>query len=154
VSCFSLDTYQENQIPERVVEFFYEKLPSDKPVIVRVEAGRFTMEISDLLKQRLIDDGIVLFEKETQEYQLIGVSYYVVPKVVRYKRLFSVVEKRQIAHNFNYQVTSFPEGKIEVYNKITIMSQPVEHKSGMKWYDTLFISAIIGGLAYLLYFGG
>ncbi len=145
--------YSSAQISEKVVSFFYGDYPDSKPIVLDIQAGQFTQMIRQLLKQRLFEDGYAIFEVRPDEYLEL--------KIEHRQSIHHYLERRWLIrrnitskiHHFSFQLTSYPEGQVQSYNSLSIESKPEVEEGGMQWYDPLFLTAIIGGLAYILYFG-
>ncbi len=146
------DYYTDNQIPIQVVEKFYGQYSLDVPIILNINTGKYTTAITDLFKQRLFEDNYRLYENPTDEYLMISISHYVITQIVEHKKIFSRTIKKETINRFNYQVTKYPEGQIKDYRTLSLKSLPEQYSGGMKWYDPVLITAIVGGLVYLLYF--
>lgn len=145
--------YTEAEIPERVVNEFYEKYSQDIPVFLNIQAGKFTPAIYSLLKQRLFEDSLDIYEIRPETCLKIELTYRPERERIIQKRWLKNKETIRIYHNFSYQVTSYPKGKVISYDTLKIESRPEKAGNTLQWYDPLFISAIVGGLVYLVYFG-
>ena len=141
-------------IPNLVVEHVLSDVPNNMPVVIDVVASDFTIPIESRLKEALISQKLELFEELDKDHHLVSISLYDHHEFFTRKSGLFPKKKRYVAYNFAYQVTEMPNQRIVIHKNFKVSTQLEEvNISGSKWYDTLLISLIVGGLAYLFYFG-
>jgi hypothetical protein len=152
--CLAEIIAEREQIPQLVFENFYRDLPADIPVVLDLFVGDFTPPLENLFKEKLLEDGYELYEEEQEESLVIRITYGYV-STLRTSGFFPVKRRyREENHLVSYQLTKIPERQILDFENLTITTFTPDEASTMRWYDPLIISAIIGTLAYLFYFGG
>lgn len=143
----------ESIIPQKVVDEFYSEYPENRPIVLQIEAGRFSNQIMNILKKRLFDDGYTISEKVTDKCLVLRITYDIDQYRETEKRFLSETHISRTINNFYYQLTGYPEGEIFDFQKAVFQSEPIYRKSGLSWYEPLLISAVLGGLVYVMYFG-
>ncbi len=145
---------KEEEVPGVVFNHFYRELPLDIPLILDINAGRFTFHLEKLFKEKLVKDGYSLYETAPENSLVIRLNYD--EETRRRSSGFFLFRKEFLedTYYFSYQLTKTPEGEILDFENLTLTNVTVQERSNMKWYDPILISAIIGTLAYLFYFGG
>lgn len=152
--CFADTVIVEEQIPQIVFEQFYRELPQNIPVVLDFNTGRYTRSLERLFKGQLLNDGYVLFENTQENCLLLSIDYDENP-VHRSSGFFIFRRSYQEEHhNFSFQLTRLPESRILDYDHLTLVTLNKQQRTNMRWYDPVLISAVIGTLAYLFYFGG
>lgn len=145
---------REEQIPPLVYEHFSGELPSGIPVTLDFYAGRFTRSLEIIYKEELLSSGFQLFEHEQDNYLHLSIDYENRINQRSSGFLFFRKSYKEEDHHFAYQVTAMPQGLILDFDHLTLKTITEERIGNMRWYDPILISAIIGTLAYLFYFGG
>ncbi|MCB5231143.1 MAG: hypothetical protein WCX83_03790 [Candidatus Cloacimonas sp.] len=154
LTAVSLLCATENQtIPERVIEQFYRELPSDLPIVVQLEVDEYEMPLSSLLKGRLLNDGHRLYTEQDGEHYTITLRNERI--YTRHKGGFIFIPRNYLttSHLFTYEVIHQPTGETIDINNLTVETKIRVKNTDMRWYDPILVSTIIGGLAYLFYFG-
>lgn len=144
---------EEEQIPQAVLDHFYRELPSDTPLFLDLYAGKFTGQITRLLKERLINDGYTLYETKQQDSLILKMTFEDTSseKKSGYFPFRSTITETK--YTFSLQITKLPENRIVSFDTLSLTTLTSERSSNMKWYDPILITGIIGALAYLFYFG-
>jgi hypothetical protein len=151
---YSAIEVEEENIPEKVFQHFYEKLPAEYPIVLDFRAGRFTDPLKLKFGRQLLEDGNTLYEQEPESGLHLSLDYD--SKQREKSSGFFLFRKYylQEEHSFTYQVTELPEGRIIRFDDIELITVTKHKSSNMKWYDPLLITVVVGSLAYLFYFGG
>ena len=144
----------EEQIPALVYEHFAGELPAGMPVMLDLYAGRFTRSLEIIYKRELLREGFQLYEREQENFLRLSIDYGNRENLRSSGFLFFRKSYREEEHQFSYQLTGMPQGSILDFDDLTLRTITEERSGNMRWYDPILISAIIGTLAYLFYFGG
>ena len=149
---FTVNT--EEEIPQTVLEYFYRELPLDIPVVLDIDAGRFSYALEKLYKEKLLKEGYRLFEQEQENSFILKITFAEASRTRSTGFLIFQKHNQEDFFYFSSQVTKMPESQILNFENLTLTRISKPKSSNMKWYDPLLISAFIGTLAYLFYFGG
>ncbi|MBW6516594.1 MAG: hypothetical protein K0B81_08300 [Candidatus Cloacimonetes bacterium] len=151
---YNYSVTSEEEIPSTVFTHFYQELPVDLPVVLDFNTGRFTHQLERLFKEQLINDGYQVFEQVQENSLILRLTYD--ETILQKSSGFFIFKKhyQEERFEFSYQLTKMPESRILSFENITISSVSSNYESNMRWYDPILISAFIGTLAYLFYFGG
>ncbi len=146
---------EKEDIPQIVFEHFYRDLPPDIPVVLEFHAGEYSEPLARKFKEQLLKDGYELYEEVQENCLLLKMSYGYT--ATQQRSGFFPFSKTYLEENhlFSYQISKIPESRIKSLDTLTLTTfSKDESDAAMRWYDPLLISAIIGTLAYLFYFGG
>jgi hypothetical protein len=145
----------EEQIPEYVAGCILTSLTDSSDIVLDVRASEFTLPLENLLKRKLLAENFKLYEEKPEfDHKRIDITYHYVYRVQTEKRFVFSKKIRYIDHEFAYQLTEMPEGKIVSYESISVsVLDENRDSSSLKWYDPVLVTLIAGGLAYLFYFG-
>jgi len=151
---YSYSVTSEEEIPSTVFTHFYQEIPLDLPVLLDFNAGRFTYPLERLFKEKLLADGYQIYEQEQEHSLILRLAYD--ESLLQRSSGFFIFKKhyQEEKYDFSYQLTRMPDSRILKYENITISYISSDNESNMRWYDPFLISAFIGTLAYLFYFGG
>lgn len=152
-SLFATKQLDEKQVLEATVNRFYQQLPSQLPVVLTLDVDEYELTLAGMLKSRFIEDGYQLYTETTEEH------YDVVLKNERRFRRekggFVLMPRHYYitTHLFSYEVIHYPSKKTITFDTYEVETRIREKSTEMRWYDPILVSAVVGGLAYLFYFG-
>jgi hypothetical protein len=152
-SLFAIKQSDEKQVQETIVNQFYQQLPSQLPVVLTLDVDEYEISLAGMLKSRLIEDGYQLYAEISEEHYDI-----VLKNERRFRRekggFFLVPRHYYITtHLFSYEVIHYPSKKTITFDTCEVETRIREKSTEMRWYDPILVSAVVGGLAYLFYFG-
>jgi len=127
---------------------------NDKPVVLEVNAGVFSTQIEQHLREALFAKDYKVLDMAIEEaYHSIRVNYEEIIQIHKHNKVLARKNILHIRHIFYYQVLDYPESKLIHYQRIDCATEQKTGKSEMRWYDPVLITAVIGSLVYLFYYG-
>jgi hypothetical protein len=127
------------------------QLPADRSVFLEINAEDWTPVLTDRLKTRLLAGGYLLLTRDASDGVTlsVGCSSEAVPR----KGPLDVSRSR-LHHRFTLQVTDNATGQILSYQTRDYIEIVSDNDSDhLRWYDPVLVTAVVGGLVYLFYFG-
>ncbi len=145
---------RESYLPKLFCNSIDYSLPSGKPLVLEIDTDRFTEEIEQCLKKKLFnEDYTILVHNTAQDYLLLKVNYSETPSLIQKKSFWSRKNTIRKQHKFYFQVIEYPDSKLIYYDSVEFYSEEILRNNEMKWYDPILITAVLGSLAYLIYYG-
>jgi hypothetical protein len=151
VALGAVETVDRTAVADSLAILAAQLLPVDRPVFLEIAADEWTPLLTDRLKTRLLSDNVRLLTRDAAD----GVSLEIgcVAEPLPHKGLLDL-SRTLIRYRFTLQVTDNTTGQVLAWKT----RDHLEPESGtnsehLRWYDPVLVSAVIGGLVYLFYFG-
>jgi hypothetical protein len=126
-------------------------LPAGQPVYLEVTSDEWSTLLSDRLKTRILAGGLRLLNRESADGVILQLDCST--ESVKRKSLLDL-SGDHVRHRFSIQVTDSATGQILSWKTHDWVESTDDARSDhLRWYDPILVSAVIGGLVYLFYFG-
>lgn len=141
------NNWSETEIIEDLTTRLFDILPTEKPLYINHNTYDFDQRLIQDFKAGLFNRNHTILERVSEGVYLLDLNY----------KLNRSAAESLSTHRFIYKLTDSENAKIIDYKIFEYeFFQPQQRDSfsyRMQWYDPVIVTALVGGLVYMFYYG-
>ena len=144
-----------DSLVQHAVECLLEQVPAGQDVALDVQAAEWTGQLQQFLTQGLLGRGQTVRTEPAPGMLLVQVRYDRTSQQKGSNSLLGRTLREETTHRFRLQVVDAGSQSVQSVACCELMTTQklTDELQTMRWYDPVLISAILGGLIYLFYYG-